>query len=532
MVIKYKSCKYASQRWDDIHFSQLQSGCSYSASQSSQIVFVRIANFLNQAMLSQSLKKPGHLVPLFVLDDFTQRAITESADVKFTADDRTEQFKVIAVKEIESSIASVILFNGPGYFVQVFDSAERVIDSRDKLNVPAIGCFHQSDKQRQAVNGFFQRRIFHFPCAVPVFHPSVVFKERDVIGHSFNSKNEAELVIHLYGDFTHSMFNTSSFDPCAKIIAHFILVTAMELTPKECGDIFGFDRVDGGADNFIIDRFKITFFLEDYISSVFNLHKAPVIVIYKVPNNRTVLPDDFIQLAMNTFDIDVISKFLGLTKIVNLHKDIIEHLKINLLLTHRRSQQIVPVTVKLQPKRRPCRHSQITQPQLGGNEVKVIVQTFAGYRLEICFTGFFVVPRLVGGAQFHRREYMHKPRMRTSLFDNIANPTFFTEILFANKIDYQVIVAGDFFGIFTNFFPQRVSPLCKVEYTNAFCRKKGTHPLSIADTRYGSSQYDSVKAGDDAFDFSAVLLDKVLHRSNSPYQSFQFDGLSEKCLAA
>jgi hypothetical protein len=29
-----------------------------------------------------------------------------------------------------------------------------------------------------------------------------------------------------------------------------------------------------------------------------------------------------------------------------------------------------------------------------------------------------------------------------------------------------------------------------------------------------------------------VSLDKVLHGSNSPYPSFQYEGLSEKCLAA
>ena len=136
MDIKYKSSyKYASQRWDDIHFTQFQSCGSNSASQSSQIVFICIGDFLNQAMLSQSFKKSGYLMALFVFDDFAQATITESTDVKFSANNSTEQLKVITIKEIESSTTSAAILNGPGYFVQVFYSAGRVINGGDKLKV-------------------------------------------------------------------------------------------------------------------------------------------------------------------------------------------------------------------------------------------------------------------------------------------------------------------------------------------------------------------------------------------------------------
>jgi len=264
-------------------------------------------------MLSQSFKQSAHLMTLFAFDNFAQATITESADIKFSANNSTEQLKIITVKEIESPITPVILFNGSGYFVQVFDSAGRVINSRDKLKISAIGRFHQFDKQRHTVNGFFQRRIFHFPCAVPVFHPSVVFKERDIIGHCLNPKDDAEFIIHLDGYTAHPMFDTGSFNPRVKVIAHFVLVAAMEFTAEESGDILGFNRVNGSADNFVIDRFKVASLLEDYISGVFDLHKAPVAVIGKMTNDRTVLFNDFIQLPMNTFDIDVVSKLLALS---------------------------------------------------------------------------------------------------------------------------------------------------------------------------------------------------------------------------
>jgi len=533
MVIKYKSSdNNTSQGWDNIHLTQFQSRCSNSASQSSQIVFVCIGDFLNQAVVSQSLKKSGYLMTLFALDNFTQATIAESADIKLAANNSTEQFKVIVVKEIESSITSPAIFDRAGYLAEVFDSAGRVIDSRDKLKISAIGCLHQFDKQRHTVNGFFQRRFFHFPCAVPMFHPAVVFKERDIIGYSFNSKSQTKLVIHLDGNFAHPMFNASSLDSRVKVIAHFILVAAMKFTAKECGDILGLNRVNGSANNFVVDRFEVVFLLEDYISGVFDLHKTPVAVVGKMTNDRTVLFNDSIQLPMNTFDIDVVSKFLSFIKIVNLYKDIIKHLKINLFSIERRCEQIMSIKIELQPERRPCGHSKITQPQISVNKVKVIMQTLAANSPKKGFVSVFVMPWFIGGAGFHRRVDVYQSWMSSALCDNTTDPVFFSEILFSDKFDFEAVISCDFFSIGTNFFTERFSPFSKVKYTNVFCGQKFTHTLRIADAGYCACKYDSVKTGDDSLDFSSMPLNKILHRLNSPYMLFESEGLSEKCLAA
>jgi len=532
MVIKYKSSdNNTSQRGYDVHLTQFQSCGSNSAPQSSQIVFVRITDFLDQAMFSQSFKKSGHLMPLFAFDDLAQGFITETADVKFTADNSTEQFKVISIKEIESPVTAVILFERAGYFVQVSDSAGRVINGRDKLNVPAIGCFHQFDQHRQAINGFFQRRSFHFPCTVPMFHPSVVFKERDIISYSLNTKDDTELVIHLDGNFAHSMFNASSLDPRVKVIAHFILIAAVEFTAKECGNILGLDRVNGSADDFIIDGLKVALPLKDDIRSVFDLHKTPVIAMGKVPDDRTVLSDNFVQLSMNTPDIDVVSKILSFIEIVNLHKDIIKDLVIDFLFAESRCQHIMSVAIELQSERCPCRHSQITQAKFSGDKVEVIMQAFTGHRFEICFMGLFIMPGLISSAGFHCRKDMYKSGMRTSLFDNIINAVFFPEILFADKIDFQAVLFSQLFGIKTNLFSHRFNKIGVIKYSDTFFEEQRSHTLGITNARYGSSQYDSVKARDDALDFSVVPLDKVLHSSDSPDQSFGFEQLSENCRA-
>jgi len=215
-----------------------------------------------------------------------------------------------------------------------------------------------------------------------------------------------------------------------------------------------------------------------------------------------------------------------------LHKDIIEHLKVNLFPVKRRCEQIVSVKVELQPERRPCGHSQITQSQISVNEVKVIMQTLAANSPKKGFVSVFVMPWFIGGAGFHRRVDVYQSWMSSALFDNVADPVFFSEILFSDKFDFQAVIMGDFFGIGTYFFPKWFCPLSEVKYANVLCGQKSTHPLRIADTRYCTCKYDSVKTGDDSLDFGAMPLNKVLHRSNSPYMIFESEGLSEKCLAA
>lgn len=328
------------------------------------------------------------------------------------------------------------------------------------------------------------------------------------------------------------MFNTGSFNPCAKVVSHFILVAAVKLAAKECGDILGFNQVNGGANDFVVDRLEIPFSFEDYVSSVFYLHKAPVIVIDKIANDWAVLSDYFIQLTMNTFNIYVISKLLSLVNSVNCHKGIVENLEINILLAESGSQQVVSVTVELQPKRHTCRYSQITQSQLGINKVEIIMQTFAGYRLEICFVSPLIVSGFIGCASLHSRVNVYQSGMHSALGDNIVNAVFFTKNLFSNKFDFQAVFQSDSFGIFSGVLSQRLSPLGVVENTNTLLTQKQAHTVGVTNARYGSGQYDPVKTGDDPLDFTVVLLDNVLHCFRSPYRIFQFEELSGKCRAA
>ena len=155
MVMKYcSSDNYGSQRWDDIHFPQFESGGSDLASQSCQVILVRVCDFLNQSMFSQSLEQPRHLMSTLAGQVSTKITILKSADVKLASNDGTEKIKVIAGKKIEPAITAVVIFYCSGDFVQVSNATAWIINRRDEVKIPAIGISHHLKQNRQTVDRF------------------------------------------------------------------------------------------------------------------------------------------------------------------------------------------------------------------------------------------------------------------------------------------------------------------------------------------------------------------------------------------
>ena len=71
--------------------------------------------------------------------------------------------------------------------------------------------------------------------------------------------------------------------------------------------------------------------------------------------------------------------------------------------------------------------------------------------------------------QFTAREiYVYQSRMCATLFYDVVDPVFLSEILFTDEFDFQTVVAGDLFGADVNFVTQKMCPLGEIEYTNAF----------------------------------------------------------------
>src|SRR6201987_1507888 len=92
----------------------------------------------------------------------------------------------------------------------------------------------------------------------------------------------------------------------------------------------------------------------------------------------------------------------------------------------------MPVAIKLEAERTPCRHAQIDQAQFGVDEVEVVVQAFAGIRPQEGAMRLFVVPGLVGVAGFHRRDDMDQAGMVAAYGKYLGEKVFLANVLLGN----------------------------------------------------------------------------------------------------
>ena len=522
--------QYSSERRDYEKFSGLQCSCDNSMAELGQVVFICSSDLFDKAMGTKTFEHARYLMGSFAGKVFFDLSDSEAADVELTANNGLEQIKVITRKEIESAIASAIVVDRSRNLLDVFLGRSRVVDSGDKVDIASVGGTEQFGEHIQAVDIFLQRRQLHLACAISMFHHSVVFKKGNVIDGGFNAQHKAMLVVHFDRHLSHVMFNTCSLYTGVKVIAHFILITAMETSSQKCGDVVGLDGMYRCPDQFFIDGSKIALSLKNNVGGVFSLHDAPVIAILKESDDRAVQAGISVEYPVNAFDVDVVSQFLRLIKVFHAHKTIVKHGRINAFIDQLSRQFVMAVEIELEAKRRPCRHSEITQAHLCVDEIEVIMQTFAAVVLEERFVGIFVMPGLIARAWFHCRENVYEAGMFSSLGDDIFDPLFLAKVLFADEVNGKAVLRGNSFRILAYLFSQRQCPLGIVENTDAVECQKPRHSLSIADAGDGSGQNNTIKTGSNTFDFITMSFNEIGHA-----RSFQHNciaQLSEKCRAA
>ena len=73
------------------------------------VVFVRVANLLDQAVNTKAFHGPRDLAAGSVLQPLTQIFVLKAADVVLPAAQRAEEVLVLGVEEVEASIAAFVL---------------------------------------------------------------------------------------------------------------------------------------------------------------------------------------------------------------------------------------------------------------------------------------------------------------------------------------------------------------------------------------------------------------------------------------
>ncbi len=102
-------------------------------------------------------------------------------------------------------------------------------------------------------------------------------EEGDVVCSRLDSEHEAELVVHLDGGRPHVVFDASSLEAGAEVIADIVAVVSIELAPEERRDRLRLDGMDDHAGGGSVDSCQVTLAVEDHVRRVLSLHDAPVI---------------------------------------------------------------------------------------------------------------------------------------------------------------------------------------------------------------------------------------------------------------
>jgi len=531
MVMIFESMsQYPSEQRNHKQFSGFQSGRDNSLAEFGQIVFVCSSDFFDKAVRMKPFEHARYLMGSFAGKVFSDSAVAQAADVEFAPCNSMEQIQIIAVKKVEAAIAAAIVAYGLRNLFDVFLCRAGIVNGSDEIDIAAIGSIHQFGKHIQTVDAFLQRRKLYLACAVAMFHPPVVFEKGNVVDCCFDAQHKAVLIVHFNCHRPHVMFNACSLYAGVEVVAQFVLIIAVKTSAQKSGDIVGFDGVYGRSDQFIVDGSKVALTLENNVGGVFDLHDTPMVAILEILDDGTVAASVGIEYSVNAFDIDVVGQFLRLVKIFDAHKTVVYHRRIDAFIEKLGSQFVMAVEIELEAKRRPCRHSEVTQTQFGIDEIEVVMQTFTAVVLEKCFVGFLVMPGLIARTWLHCREDMHKAGMRTALNKDILYTLFLAEVLFADEVDGKAVLCGNSFGILPYLFPQRQCPLGIVENTDAVRCQKPRHSIGIAYTGNGAGQNDTVKTGSNTFDFITMSFNEIWHA-----RSFQYNyvrQLSEKRRAA
>ena len=501
----------ASKQGDQGHFSQFErSGDSFS-SKFGQVVFERMADLFEQAVFSQAFEHTGDLLRSFVWQKGSNRFVRQAADIEFATNNGLEQVEVVSVEKIEATIAAAIFFDWAGDLFDVFWGRARIIDGGNEFQVTAVGGGEQIAQHGQRINVFAQRSLFHGSGSVTVFHLAVVLEKSDIINGSFNSKNQIEFVVHLDADRPHAVFNSGTHNASAEVIAHLTLVEPVNFAAQERSNVVDFYCMNGCSHQFSINYFQVALLAENDVGGIFGLHDAPMVIVRKVSNHRTVLPGRFIENAMHLLDIDVVGQFLGFVKVSDGYEGVVEHSVVDAFLVEFGRQLVMTIEIELQAKRCPGGYPQITQPQRRVDEVEVVMQTLATVIFEKCFVSSLVVPGLVAGAWLHRREDMHQAGMVAPLSQDFFDALLLAEVLFADEVYLETVLGSDAFSILSNFFSQRLGPVSVSENANVLLPQKQTNAIRITNTWNRSGQNNAIKTRCNAFYLRKMPFNEILH---------------------
>lgn len=514
--------RHTTKSRNDKHFAEPKGYCGNPPPKSGKVVFIIPGDFFDKPMFAESSDDIGYLTWRLPLKESADSAVTETADIEFSPDDRDEDVEIVAVKEIEAAIGALIGPNRAGNLLQISNTVGGIVNRGEKLDIAAIGIAKYACELRQAVDGLFERREFQAFAAVTVYHLAVVFKEGDIVGGCFDTKNKAVFVIHLDSGLAHMVLDACTLYAGMKIIAEFIFKAIGEFTAQKHGNLFRLDSMDCGANEIFVKRLKIGLAFEHNVCGVFNLHNTPVISAGKTTRSGAICADYLIQRSVQNSGIKLIGKPLSCGDVRDIYESVVSHRMADFLVDQLARKDSVPVAIELQPKGSPSGNTQVAQPILRMYEIEIVVQTLALRRFEKGLARVFIMPRLEGIARFHGREDMHQSGMFSPLPEYLFYALLFAKTLLLDEVDRHPIVPRNFLSVCSDIFPNPVCPGGVIEYKNSQPPNKPCHGLSMSNGNQRAGYYDPIKTRKHKGNLFRVTFDERVHGyslSHQPYYS-------------
>src|SRR6202050_3984116 len=134
-----------------------------------------------------------------------------------------------------------------------------------------------------------------------MFYLAVVLEKGQIVDRGLDPEDEAELVVQLDRDRSHSMFDSRPFDADVETVPHLVFVLRGELAAEEGGDVVRLHRVNRRARQILVNGLQVGLLTENDIRGVFALIYAPVISGGEVSIDRTTEPGQFIQPRVHAF---------------------------------------------------------------------------------------------------------------------------------------------------------------------------------------------------------------------------------------
>lgn len=467
---------------DDDELFEFEPHRDHLGSELGKVVLVGMADFSDETVNVESFDRAGDAGTAFSGKPAPEVLVLKTADRELPTCYGFKEQLVPIVKEVEPLVGTLTVSDGFGDLVELFDAGAWVIYCRDEFEIPLVGCNEKTRESTKRVDALFHLGKLFGLCAITMFYRPVVPKEGDIIYGGLDSEDEAEFIVHLYGNTTHGVFDPGSLNSGVELISHLPFIAVVELSSKEGGDILGLDGVNGCSGEMGVDQLEILLAFEHDISCILSLHDAPVVSEIELFDDGAQSFGKQIEPCVEHIDFETIREALCLAKIRDPREDIVHESKGDVALTQTQSQPTVPVEIDLQTEGTPGGDPHIAKPQLLIDKVEVVVQTLAVIGFEESLMSGLVMPGLVALTGLHGRKDVHEPWMGASFFDDLPDAIFFPEVFLADELDLDSAFLGNLLGIVPKLVSKRFCKSRVIKDTDLVDLEIATHPFSVAET--------------------------------------------------